>query len=56
MLSEFSTVAGDLAGSLEEIAAGVQLDKAALILEQLESTARELLRRVDGLTIEALRG
>jgi HPt (histidine-containing phosphotransfer) domain-containing protein len=55
MLSEFSTVAGDLAGSLEDLAAGAQLDKAAPILEQLEMTARELLRRVDGLTIEALR-
>ena len=55
MLSEFSTVAGDIAGSLEELAAGSQLDKAAPILEQLEMTAQELLRRVDGLTIEALR-
>ena len=35
MVSEFSTVAGDLAGSLEELAAGTQLDKAASILEQL---------------------
>src|SRR5262249_48298254 len=55
MLSEFSAAAGDLACSLEDIAAGAQLDKAAPILEQLEMTARELLRRVDGLTIEALR-
>jgi HPt (histidine-containing phosphotransfer) domain-containing protein len=29
MLSEFSGAAGDLAGSLEELAAGTQLDKAA---------------------------
>jgi CheY-like chemotaxis protein/HPt (histidine-containing phosphotransfer) domain-containing protein len=55
MLSEFSTAAGDLAGSLEELAAGTQLDTAATVLEQLEMTARELLRSVDGLTIEALR-
>ena len=55
MLSEFSTITGDIAGSLEELAAGTQLDKAAPILEQLEMTARELLRRVDGLSIEALR-
>jgi hypothetical protein len=55
MLSEFSTTAGDLAGSLEDLAAGLQLDKAAPILERLEMTARELLRRVDGLTIDALR-
>src|SRR5204863_5974879 len=55
MLSEFSTVAGDLAGSLEELAAGTQLDKAAPILEQLETTAQELVKEVDGITVEALR-
>jgi HPt (histidine-containing phosphotransfer) domain-containing protein len=55
MLSEFSTAAGDLAGSLEDVAASSQLDTAATVLEELEVTARELLRRVDGLTIEALR-
>jgi PAS domain S-box-containing protein len=54
MLSEFSTVAGDLAGSLEDLGAAAQLDQAAPILDQLDMTARELLRRVDGLTIEAL--
>src|SRR4029077_13477010 len=35
MLSEFSPVAGDLAGSLEDLTAGGQVDKAAPILEQL---------------------
>src|SRR5436309_13535039 len=35
MLSEFSAAAGDLAGSLEELAAGTRLDAAAPILEQL---------------------
>jgi CheY-like chemotaxis protein/HPt (histidine-containing phosphotransfer) domain-containing protein len=55
MLSEFSTVAGDLAGSLEELAADTQLDKAAPILEQLETIAHELVKQIDGITIEALR-
>jgi HPt (histidine-containing phosphotransfer) domain-containing protein len=55
MLSEFSTVAGDLAGSLEEMAAGTQLEKAALILPQLETMAQELVKQVDGITVEALR-
>jgi hypothetical protein len=55
MLSEFSGAAGDLAGSLEELAAGTQLDKAAPILEQLETTAHELVKQVDGITVEALR-
>ena len=55
MLSEFSTVAGDLAGSLEELAAGTQLDKAVPILEQLETIAQELVKQIDGMTVEALR-
>jgi HPt (histidine-containing phosphotransfer) domain-containing protein len=54
MLSEFSTAAGDLAGSLEELAAGTQLDKAAPILEQLETVAGELVKQIDGITVEAL--
>jgi hypothetical protein len=55
MLSEFSTVAGDLSGSLEELAAGTQLDKAVPILEQLETIAHELVKQIDGITVEALR-
>src|SRR5205807_3043383 len=55
MLSEFSAAAGDLAGSLEDLAAGTQLDKAAPLLEQLETIAQELARQVDGITVEALR-
>jgi len=55
MLSEFSTVAGDLAGGLEELAAGTQLDKAARLLEHLDTIAHELVKQVDGITVEALR-
>jgi PAS domain S-box-containing protein len=55
MLSEFSAAAGDLAGSLEELAAGTRLDAAAPILEQLETVAEELVKQVDGITVEALR-
>jgi len=55
MLSEFSTVAGDLAGNLEELAVAAQLDEAPPILEQLEMKAQELLQQVDGLSIETLR-
>jgi two-component system, sensor histidine kinase and response regulator len=55
MLSEFSAAAGDLAGRLEELAAGTQLDKAAPILEQLETIAQELVTQIDGITVEALR-
>jgi hypothetical protein len=55
MLSEFSTTAGDLAGSLEELAAAKKLDKAAPILEQLETITAELLGHIGGITVEALR-
>jgi hypothetical protein len=55
MLSEFSSAAGDLAGSLEDLAATAQLKKATPILDQLDMTAQELLRRVDSLTNEAQR-
>jgi HPt (histidine-containing phosphotransfer) domain-containing protein len=55
MLSEFSTAAGNLAGNLEELAAGTQLDKAAPILEQLEAIAQKLVTQIDGITVEALR-
>ena len=54
LLSEFSTVAGDLAGSLEDLAASAQLENAGETFDQLESTARELVRQADGLSIEAL--
>src|SRR5215510_4693121 len=55
MLSEFSTVASDLVGRLEEMAADAKLDKAAPILEQLEAIAQEVLKQIDGITVEALR-
>jgi HPt (histidine-containing phosphotransfer) domain-containing protein len=55
MLSEFSTVAGDLAGSLEELAAGTQLEKAAPLVERLEVIAHELVKQADGISVEALR-
>jgi two-component system, sensor histidine kinase and response regulator len=55
MLSEFSTAAGDLAGSLEDLAADTQLEKAGPILDQLEAIVQELVKQIDGLTVEALR-
>ncbi|MFL5285894.1 MAG: response regulator, partial [Rhodopila sp.] len=55
MLSEFSATAGDLAGNLEELAAGSHLDEAARIVERLEAIAPELVHQLDGITVEALR-
>jgi CheY-like chemotaxis protein/HPt (histidine-containing phosphotransfer) domain-containing protein len=54
-LSEFSTAAGDLAGSLEDLAAGTRLGNAAPILEQLETMASELVNEIEGITVGALR-
>ncbi|MBV8612884.1 MAG: PAS domain S-box protein [Acetobacteraceae bacterium] len=55
MLSEFSTAAGDLAGSLEDLAAGTRLGNAAPVLEQLETMASEIVKEIDGITVGALR-
>jgi hypothetical protein len=55
MLSEFSTVAGDLAGTLEDLAAGTRLDEAPRVLAQLEAVAREILLQLEGISVEALR-
>ncbi len=55
MLSAFSTVAGNLAADLEDVAASAQLDKVPPILAQLETIAGELLQRVDGISVENLR-
>jgi HPt (histidine-containing phosphotransfer) domain-containing protein len=55
ILSAFSTVAGDLAADLEDVAASEQLDKSAPILAQLETIVGELLERIDGISIDSLR-
>jgi two-component system sensor histidine kinase/response regulator len=55
MLSAFSTVAGNHAADLEDAAASAQLDKAQPIVAQLEKIAAELLKSVEGLSIESLR-
>ena len=54
-LSAFSTVAGDQAADMEDLAARAQLADAAPILEHLETMTHELLKAADGITVEALR-
>src|SRR4051812_22351894 len=54
MLSAFSTVAGDQAADLEDLAARRLLPEALLIVEQLDRCASELVRLAGGLTIETL--
>jgi CheY-like chemotaxis protein/HPt (histidine-containing phosphotransfer) domain-containing protein len=54
LLSAFSTVAGELAAELEEKAARGQLEEAPLLVARLEPMAEELMRQVDGLSLETL--
>jgi hypothetical protein len=54
LFSEFSVVAGELAGTLEDLAAGGLSDRAAAVVDELERRAQELLRQVGGLSLEAL--
>lgn len=56
LLSAFSSVAGDLASDLEEIAARGELDECWPLATRLEKMARELILQVDGLTLESLNG
>jgi hypothetical protein len=55
LLSAFSTVADGVVSDLEDQAAGGRLDECRRLVERLEAMAEELLRTVDGLSIEALR-
>jgi PAS domain S-box-containing protein len=55
LLSAFSTPAGDLAASLEDLAAGSRLDEARTIVERLGPIVRELVRLTDGLILDDLR-
>ena len=55
MLSAFSTVAGDQAASLEDLAARGLLNEILPVVEQLDKCATELARLAGGLTIETLR-
>jgi signal transduction histidine kinase/CheY-like chemotaxis protein/HPt (histidine-containing phosphotransfer) domain-containing protein len=55
MLSAFSTVAGDQAADLEDLAARGLLHETLPVVEQLDQCATELARLAGGLTIETLR-
>jgi CheY-like chemotaxis protein len=55
MLSAFSTVAGDRAADLEDLAARALLKEALPVVEELDQCATELARLAGGLTVETLR-
>lgn len=55
MIAAFSTVAGGVASDLEDQAAQGQFEEAEPLAARLETMAEELMRLVDGLSVEALR-
>jgi HPt (histidine-containing phosphotransfer) domain-containing protein len=55
LLSAFSTVAGDQAATLEDLAARGLLQESHPVVEQLDRCSTELARLAGGLTIETLR-
>jgi len=55
MIATFSTVAGGVASKLEDHAAQGELDEAQRLVQQLERMVEEVMRVVDGLSIETLR-
>jgi HPt (histidine-containing phosphotransfer) domain-containing protein len=55
ILSAFSTVAGDQAADLEDLAAQGRLKEALPVVEELDRCATELARLAGGLTVDTLR-
>jgi two-component system sensor histidine kinase/response regulator len=54
MVAAFSTVTGGVASDLEDRAARGQLEEAPVLVERLETMARELMDLTGGLSLEAL--
>jgi CheY-like chemotaxis protein len=54
MMAAFSTAAGGVASELEDQAAQGQLEEARSLVGQLEAMAPELIRLVDGLSLDVL--
>jgi PAS domain S-box-containing protein len=55
MVAAFSTIAGTVASQLEDYAAENQLEDARPLVGKLEIMSRQLMRIVNGLSLEALR-
>jgi hypothetical protein len=54
LLFAFSTVAGNVASNLEDVAAQDQLEKAQPLVDQLETMTQELIRLVAELSLATL--
>jgi two-component system sensor histidine kinase/response regulator len=54
-ITAFSTLAGEVVSNLEDYAARGQLEQATPLVSQIATMAQQLMRQVDGLSLEALR-
>jgi two-component system sensor histidine kinase/response regulator len=55
MIGTFSTQAGSLASQIEDLAAAARIEECRRLVDHLEQMSQELLKRLDGITIEKLR-
>jgi hypothetical protein len=56
LVSAFSTVAGSLTSEIEDHAARGDLEQARPLVGRLEAMAPELIRQVESVSLESLRG
>ena len=55
MLDTFSSQAGGLASQIEDLAAAARIEECRPLVDHLEQMSQELLKQLDGITIEKLR-
>src|SRR6202008_4362210 len=55
MIGTFSSQAGSLASQIEDLAAAARIEECRPLVDHLEQVSQELLRELDGITIEKLR-
>jgi hypothetical protein len=54
-VAAFSTAAGAAVSDLEELAAAGRLDEARPLVGRIEAMVQELIKQMDGISIEALK-
>ena len=55
VLAAFSTIGGNLASQIEDLAAAARLEECRPIVDVLVQKSQAIVRQIDGLTIEQLR-
>ena len=55
MLGTFSKQAGSLASQIEDLAVAERIEECRPLVDHLEQMSHELLKQLDGITIEKLR-